>query len=126
MEGNRKNSLCRAWPWEWDLADPDNPKARVGELVSVATEKPVPISCRNRYEGDEGDLNLSIPSPQVFAAPTGSLYYLNKPPLLYPGDDKDQKVPLYQDSSQAPDPVRRWRKLGYSELLWLPFEGSNP
>lgn len=121
-----KVAFCRAWPWEWDLAEADNPKQRRGQLVSVATEKPVPISCRNRYEGDdEGDRNLSVPSPQVFAAPVGSLYYLNAPPLLYPGDSTDQQVALYQDSPQAPDAIRRWRKLGYSELLWLPFENTN-
>lgn len=121
---SEKVAFCRAWPWEWDLAEADNPQRRRGQLVSVATDKPVPISCRNRYEGDDASdtlehRSLSIPSPQVFAAPSGSMYYLNQPPLLYSGEDADQQVALYQDSSQAPDAIRRWRKLGYSELLWL-------
>lgn len=127
QQTSEKVAFCRAWPWEWDLAEPENPQQRRGQLVSVATEKPVPISCRNRYGGDDkGDRNLSVPSPQVFAAPPGSMYYLNTPPRLYQGQDTDQKVALYQDSPEAPDAVRRWRSLGYSELLWLPFEAPNP
>lgn len=115
-------AYCRAWPWEWDLAEPDNPRQRRGELVSVATEKPVPISCRNRYAGDDqGDRNLSVPSPQVFAAPPGSQYYLNYPPALFEGETPGQRTALFQDSPQAPYAVRRWRQLGYSELLWLPY-----
>jgi CRISPR-associated protein Cmr3 len=90
---NQITSLCRSYPWEWKIKD--------GNFVSMATEKPVPISCRFRYQ------NSSISAPQVFAAPPGSLYYLNQP----------QK--LFQDDSNSH--VHKWRKLGYSELLWLQY-----
>ena len=76
----------------------------MGELVSVATDKSVPIS--SRMLDEEG---RSRPAPQVFAAPPGSVYYLNKP------------ISLFQDSPNAPSRVKRWRKLGYSELLWTPY-----
>jgi len=98
--------LCRAWPWEWDLAEPENPQARRGELVSVATDKAVPISCRFRDEE-----NKSIPAPQVFTAPPGSVYYLNKTPTLFQ-DDRTKKVHV-------------WRQLGYSELLWINYKEAK-
>lgn len=91
-------SLCRPYPWEWKLID--------GDFVSMATDKPVPISCRFR-EQKEGK---SIPAPQVFAAPSGSLYYLNRP----------QK--LFQD--EAENRVNRWRQLGYSEMLWIKYSSN--
>ena len=90
-------AMCRAWPWEWKLAKQGGP------LVSVATDKPVPISCRIRDQKDKGK---SIPAPQVFAAPPGSQYFLNRPEGLFQ-DREDVKA-------------HRWRQLGYSELLWLP------
>ena len=98
--------LCRAWPWEWDLAEPENPQARRGELVSVATDKAVPISCRFR-----DDQNNSIPAPQVFAAPPGSVYYLNQPDRLFQ-DDPTKKNHV-------------WRQLGYSELFWINYNGDT-
>ncbi len=99
------NSLCRAFPWEWKLAHTANKNQTPGNLVSVATEKAVPISCRFR---DKEDDSKSIPAPQVFAAPPGSLYYLNQPQNLFQ-DDPNTKV-------------HNWRKLGYSELLWVNFK----
>lgn len=96
-------ATCRAWPWEWNLATPQNPQANKGNLVSVATDKALPISCRIRGKND--DNGKSIPAPQVFAAPPGSLYYLNQPESLFQ-DDKNTKVNV-------------WRQLGYSEFLWI-------
>ncbi|MCT7957218.1 type III-B CRISPR module-associated Cmr3 family protein [Laspinema palackyanum] len=107
-------AVCRAWPWEWKLAHAANGNQKTGSLVSVATDKAVPISCRVREkESQQGQAQRSIPAPQVFAAPPGSLYYLNQP------------EPLFQDSDTAPHHVQRWRQLGYSELLWISYEGAN-
>ncbi|MEQ8999663.1 MAG: type III-B CRISPR module-associated Cmr3 family protein [Coleofasciculus sp. B1-GNL1-01] len=97
-------ALCQAYPWEWYFAYPAKANQKVGPLVSFATDKPLAISCRMRY----GD-NQSIPAPQVFAAPPGTVYYLEHP------------APLFQERLDAPNHVRRWRKLGYSQLFWLPF-----
>jgi CRISPR-associated protein Cmr3 len=94
-------STCQAKPWEWKLAS----NGVAGELVSFATDKPLPISCRFRDKNDE---SKSIPAPQVFAATPGSLYYLNKP------------EGLYQDNPETK--VNSWRKLGYSELLWVNYQ----
>ncbi len=91
-------ALCRGWPQEWKLAHGSPP----GPLVSVATDKPLPTSGRVRSADGR-----SLPAPQVFAAPPGSVYYLERP------------EPLYQDSDNK---ANRWRKLGYSELLWLPYQ----
>jgi CRISPR-associated protein Cmr3 len=97
-------STCQAWPWEWKLAHTTLANQKPGNLVSVATERPVPISGRicDRYDGK------SIPAPQAFAAPPGSVYYLNQPQTLF------------QDQPNAK--AHHWRRLGYSELLWLPFK----
>lgn len=100
--------MCRAWPWEWKLAHTVNSNQKAGNLVSVATDRAVPISCRLKSKE-----NQSAPAPQVFAAPPGSMYYLNQP---------DQ---LFQDQSHAPEKVQRWRSLGYSELLWLSYIGNE-
>jgi CRISPR-associated protein Cmr3 len=90
--------LCQAWPWEWRLAHTSNPNQQSdGKLVSVATAQSVPIS--------------GIGKAQVFAAPPGSNYYLNQP------------RPLYQDLPGVPNKVKRWRNLGYSELLWIKYQG---
>lgn len=99
---------CKAWPWEWKLAHTVNRNQTKGRLVSVATAKALPISCRMRDGGRE-----SVPAPQVFAAPPGSVYYLAG------------SMPLFQDLPTAPAGVRRWRQLGYSELLWMPWKGSE-
>lgn len=101
---NRYTARCRPWPWEWQLTS----NSKEGKLVSFATDRPVAISGRTREDGNPE--KNSIPSPQVFAAPSGSQYYLEQP--------KD----LFQNQPQAPEPVRRWRQLGYSELLWLPYK----
>ncbi|MBD1937285.1 type III-B CRISPR module-associated Cmr3 family protein [Microcoleus sp. FACHB-68] len=106
--------MCRAWPWEWDLAYPGNPKARRGHLVSVATDKPVPVSCRIRDQED----NSSIPAPQVFAAPAGSVYYLNQPQILFAEDSKAKQ-------GKALDKAKRLQQLGYSELLWISFQSQS-
>jgi CRISPR-associated protein Cmr3 len=86
--------LCQSWPWEWKLANASNPnQLEPGDLVSVATGQSVPIS--------------GIDKAQVFAAPPGSNYYLNHPDRLY------------QEREDAANKAKRWRQLGYSELLWI-------
>ncbi len=96
-------SVCRAWPWEWKLVHYDS--NNLGNLISVATAQPTAISCRIKYD------KKSIPAPQVFAAPVGSQYYLNKPQLLY------QDLEEGKSNKKA----QRWRQLGYSELLWINY-----
>jgi CRISPR-associated protein Cmr3 len=96
-----KRSICRPYPWEWELAKDSN-----GVLVSVATDKPVPISCR--FRNDEGD---SVPAPQVFAAPAGSVYYLEKPVDLW------QNLPENADKKS----LKVWRELGYAEMFWINY-----
>ncbi len=100
-DNGKETAICQAFPWEWKLAQTANQNQTPGELVSFATEKAVAISCRFR------DKDKSIPAPQVFAAPPGSLYYLKQPQSLFQ-DDSNTKV-------------HTWRQLGYSELLWIPF-----
>lgn len=106
-------ALCSPQPWEWHFAHPTEENL----LVSVATDKPLPISCRMRLN------DSSIPAPQVFAAPAGSLYYLERPPKLFE-DGEGKAVALFQESSQA-GKVGRWRQLGYSEMFWLPYLPNN-
>lgn len=103
-------SYCRAWPWEWQLYSEDSSGQTSGVLVGVATAKPLPISCRFR----DKDNNKSIPAPQVFAAPPGSMYYLEKPAELF--QDKEKKKKDGKDNK-----VHVWRKLGYSQMLWISF-----
>lgn len=107
----RDTAICRAYPWEWKPVQQMTAKEAERVLAGVATAKPVPISCRIR---DRDDDSKSIPAPQVFAAPAGSVYYLKHP------------TPLFQEN---PPPSRNgklhrsriWRQLGYSELLWIPY-----
>ncbi|MEB3231204.1 MAG: type III-B CRISPR module-associated Cmr3 family protein [Leptolyngbyaceae bacterium] len=101
--GDRYVARCRAYPWEWKL---DN-------LVSVATDKPIPISCRIQ---DRENSHQSIPAPQVFAAPPGSVYYLKRSQPLY-AEDPNAKPGI---KGKALARAKRMRKLGYSELLWIP------
>ncbi len=106
-----QRSLCRPYPWEWELADPDSGSSDRNVLVSVATDKPVPISCRFR----DKDTGESVPAPQVFAAPAGSVYYLERPTELWQntkeqGDKKSLKV---------------WHDLGYAEMLWIKYSGEK-
>ncbi|NEO85066.1 MAG: CRISPR-associated protein Cmr3 [Spirulina sp. SIO3F2] len=111
---------CRAWPWEWNLAKPGIPNQVAGSLVSVATAKPLLINGRIREceEKRQEQVGQSIPAPQVFAAPAGSQYYLTQPEGLYQ-DNPDK------GSERSKAKAKRWRELGYSELLWLPFVEPN-
>ena len=95
----QRMNLCRPYPWEWKIKD--------GNFVSMSTDRPVPISCRIR---DKDDVK-SIPAPQVFAAPPGSLYYLNKP------------QGLFQDNTGSR--INNWRQLGYSEMLWIKYQEKS-
>ncbi|AFZ34071.1 CRISPR-associated protein, Cmr3 [Stanieria cyanosphaera PCC 7437] len=123
-----QKAVCQPYPWEWKLAHTVNSNQKEGNLVSVATAQPLPISGRVRDEDKNNDelgiMNAesknssfsthpsslkSIPAPQVFAAPAGSVYYLNRPDILF------------QDTDEAPNKVKRWRSLGYSELLWISY-----
>lgn len=117
---NNGQAMCRAYPWEWKLAHTVNENQTPGSLVGVATDKPVPISCRIRDTKDETQKALpvtqrtSIPAPQMFAAPPGSVYYLERPMPLFADDPKSKP-------GKALEGVKRLRSLGYSELFWLPF-----
>jgi len=101
---DRDIARCRAYPWEWKL----------DILKGVATDKPVPISCR--IQGQDG-FGKSIPAPQVFAAPPGSVYYLEHPQPLYADDGNPNAKP-----GKALARAKRMRQLGYSELLWIPYK----
>lgn len=103
-------AYCKAYPWEWKLAHRANPNQKPGELVSVATAQPLPISCRIRSAED----NRSIPAPQVFAAPPGSVYYLEKPQYLFAENPNSPP-------GNALEKAKRWRDLGYCELLWTTY-----
>lgn len=106
---NGGKAMCRPWPWEWKLANMSEGDRAKGCLVALATDTPMPISCRLRDKNN----NKSIPAPQVFAASPGSIYYLNKPSVL--------PVDQTQTQKQVSRQTRRWRQLGYSEMLWVPF-----
>jgi len=104
-----RRSVCRPHPWEWDLADVDNGSIDRQVLVSVATDKPVPISCRFRNTEHE-----SVPAPQVFAAPAGSVYYLNRPTELW------QNLPENAEKKS----LKVWREIGYAEMFWINYQGE--
>lgn len=107
---NQKVSLCRPYPWEWKLKD--------GIFVSMSTDKPVPISCRIREKEDNTkSITKSITAPQVFAAPPGTLYYLEKPQGLF---QDTEILPNYKKNR-----VNNWRQLGYSEMLWIKYQGKS-
>jgi CRISPR-associated protein Cmr3 len=110
-------AMCQAWPWEWKLAHTVNGNQKSGHLVSVATDRAVPISCRIR---DNDDKSKSIPAPQVFAAPPGSVYYLNQPDFLFAENSNSQSK-----HGKALERAKRLRQLGYSELLWISYETHN-
>ncbi len=111
-------SVCRAWPWEWKLAHTVNTNQKPGYLVSVATEKALPISCRIREKPEIAENHpKSIPAPQVFAAVPGSCYYLNRPEYLF-ADSPDAKPGKGLEKAQG------LRQLGYSELLWINYKGE--
>jgi CRISPR-associated protein Cmr3 len=106
----KRINLCRPYPWEWKLKD--------GIFVSMSTDKAVPISCRIREKQDNTkSITKSIPAPQVFAAPPGSLYYLNKPQGLFQDNES-----LANDKKNR---VNNWRQLGYSEMLWIQYQGKS-
>ena len=123
-----RKATCQSYPWEWNLAHTVNANQKMGNLVSVATAQPVAISGRTRENDELGTMNAesknnssfiahssslkSIPAPQVFAAPAGSVYYL------------ERSDTLFQDTDEAPDKVKRWRNLGYSELLWICYSNK--
>ena len=106
-----ERSVCRPYPWEWDLADVDNGSSDRQVLVSVATDKPVPISCRFR----DKETKESVPAPQVFAAPAGSVYYLDRPAELW------QNLPEYMQKKS----LKVWHDLGYAEMFWINYQGEN-
>lgn len=106
-----ERSVCRPYPWEWDLADVDNGSSDRQVLVSVATDKPVPISCRFR----DKETKESVPAPQVFAAPAGSVYYLERPAELW------QNLPEYMQKKS----LKVWHDLGYAEMFWINYQGEN-
>ena len=101
-----QKSICKPYPWEWKLAHTVNSNQKGGNLVSVATAQPLPISGRIQ---DKNPDKPTIPGPQVFATPAGSVYYLNEPDVLF------------QDLEKSPSKVQKWRSLGYSELLWISY-----
>ena len=106
----KRINLCRPYPWEWKLKD--------GIFVSMSTDKAVPISCRIREKQDNTkSITKSIPAPQVFAAPPGTLYYLNKPQGLFQDNES-----LANDKKNR---VNNWRQLGYSEMLWIKYQGKS-
>ncbi|WP_107667203.1 type III-B CRISPR module-associated protein Cmr3 [Cyanothece sp. BG0011] len=124
-------AMCKPYPWEWKLAhiinsnqNPDDPR-RV--LVSMATDKAVPISSRIREDKEHTNNSYedvrqtkSMPAPQVFAAPSGSQYYLNKPHYLYADPDNPETKHLKQDpDAKAYQKAKRLLDLGYSQLLWI-------
>ncbi len=112
-----RRSLCRAYPWEWKLFQSGN-----GVLVSVATEKPIPISCRFRQKLSAGEADIpnkerkSIPAPQVFAVPAGSVYYLERPAVLW------QSLPQHPKDKSKDNPQKVWHDLGYAEMLWIKYK----
>lgn len=94
------HATCQAWPWHWKTLQQGGP------LAGVATAKPQAIAGRVR---EKDNCHSSIPAPQVFAAAPGSQYYLEKP------------MSPFQESG-ADHRINRWRSLGYSELLWVPYQ----
>ncbi|MCG9886940.1 MAG: CRISPR-associated protein Cmr3 [Cyanobacteria bacterium] len=93
------HATCQAWPWGWKTVQ------QGGILAGVATAKPQAIAGRVR---EKENSHSSIPAPQVFAAAPGSQYYLEKPMHPFQGSEEQGRM-------------RRWRSLGYSELLWVRY-----
>ena len=116
-------SVCRPYPWEWELYDPDSGSSDRRVLGSVATDKPVPISCRFRFheKPKEGEEDMpykerkSVPAPQVFAAPAGSVYYLNRPAELW------QNLAGHPQGKDKDNPYKVWHDLGYAEMFWIKY-----
>ncbi|MEA5537029.1 type III-B CRISPR module-associated Cmr3 family protein [Crocosphaera sp. XPORK-15E] len=117
-------AMCKPYPWEWKLAHTINNNQNKDDpsrvLVSVATAKAVPISCRIR---DKNDNSKSIPAPQVFAAPMGTQYYLNKPCYLYANPDNPETQSFKGNKeAKAYHRAKGLLDLGYSELLWIKWK----
>jgi CRISPR-associated protein Cmr3 len=123
-------ATCRAWPWEWKPVrsrgdrqannNPQNdppPLQSAEVLAGVATAKPQAIAGRVR---SKDKAHNSIPAPQVFAAVPGSQYYLERPTRLFQEQTPEPGRP------PLPPKVKRWRSLGYSELLWVPYADHSP
>lgn len=108
-------SYCQAWPWEWKLAHRVNSNQKLGNLVSVATAKPIPISGRIK----DKEKQSSIPAPQVFGATAGTVYYLNQPEYLY---GENPQTPKNTGGYQS---AQRWLNLGYSQLLWIKYQETE-
>jgi CRISPR-associated protein Cmr3 len=84
----------------------------------MSTDKAVPISCRIREKEDKTkSITKSIPAPQVFAAPPGTLYYLEKPQGLFQDNERL--------ANEQKNRVNNWRQLGYSEMLWIKYQGKS-
>lgn len=105
---------CRSFPWEWDLAYPGDRHQPRGPLVSLATTHPMPISCRCLSRGVS---TKDITGFQVFAVLPGSVYYLEYAADLF------QNQPFLKDG--RPNKAHFWRRLGYSELFWMPYPNYN-
>ena len=100
--GQKGVATCRPYPWEWKSIHNN------GAFISMATDHAVPISPRIRDR--KRNQGSSIPGPQVFAAPPGTLYYLTQPQNLF------------ADQDNAPKHLKQTRQLGYSHLLWVNVE----
>ncbi|OKH25517.1 CRISPR-associated protein Cmr3 [Hydrococcus rivularis NIES-593] len=109
-----QKAVCQPYPWEWKLAHTVNSNQKPGNLVSVATAQPLPISGRIQ---DENPNKPTIPAPQVFAAPAGSVYYLDRPDILFAEN-------LNSQPGKALEKAKRWRQLGYSEFLWISYQDN--
>ena len=103
-------ATCRAFPWEWELAQPIDLNQHQGSLVSIATGNPMPICFHAQTQSFSEQSLLAL---QVFAVPTGSVYYLEYPSELF------QNQPWLQDGRW--NKTHTLRQLGYSEILWLPY-----
>lgn len=103
-------ALCRAFPWEWNLAQTESSASQRIPLVSLATTSPVPIHCPTLSKSAPDNKSADL---QIFAVPAGSVYYLEYPKSLF------QDQPKLKDGNV--NKIHMWRQLGYSELMWLPY-----
>lgn len=103
-------ATCRAFPWEWELAQPIDLNQHQGSLVSIATGNPISIRFHAQTQSPSAQTLLAL---QVFAVPPGSVYYLEYPSELF------QDQPWLQDGRW--NKTHTLRQLGYSEILWLPY-----
>jgi CRISPR-associated protein Cmr3 len=59
-------------------------------------------------------ITVDATTHQKIQAPAGSVYYLERPKKLF------QDHP--PDKNGKPHPIKVWQELGYSELLWIPYQ----